>query len=418
LLKDNPLTSYAIEDDFRNLLAVDSSNAKLLIKISKAPLSGKAWKCGKYNPSVRSDSSLFFNVTDDIRNSIKNETSKELKIRDSAGSNVVALTIRWNPFSRSEATEVSSDNRNNIIRSFEENFSFKKPYDIKKNRIDLYFNESGRLLNFLPVNMDQNDIFYFHIISKTDDTERYRINVIEGLYAPVDLSIKPYDKTITRGQALTGVKPTNYVIVDKQQGPFTTDNFSFQVAFDSLNGQIFNGPAYSLKINKLYHVGIGVSIISTYLENPDFRIAPIDSITNTIESYNTGARALFTINAIWYWNVLNQGIKGNVITGGRDILKDEPSFTFKRVFPTVGVSLDNNFNENFFLGFVYEFARGGSLVAGLHYGKIKELADKNFELNKTPFTGTNDDIRINNVYKPAFFFGINVDTRIFNALVK
>src|SRR6185436_13909779 len=119
---------------------------------------------------------------------------------------------------------------------------------------------------------------------------------------------------------------------------------------------------------------------------------------------------------IWYWSILQQKAKGSVITNGRDVLKDEPTWSLTRIFPTIGVTLDNTFNENFFGGFVYEFARGGSFVAGIHYGRIRKLADKEFELNTTPYFGTTENIRLNNVYRSAFFFGVNVDTRILNTL--
>jgi len=119
---------------------------------------------------------------------------------------------------------------------------------------------------------------------------------------------------------------------------------------------------------------------------------------------------------MWYWTVLQQQKAGSVITKGRDILKDEPTWSLNRVFPTIGVSLDNKLSENFFAGIVCEFGRGGSIILGIHYGRVQELSDKAFILNKTVFTGTNEDIRINNVFIPRFFIGVNVDTRIFNAL--
>ena len=174
--------------------------------------------------------------------------------------------------------------------------------------------------------------------------------------------------------------------------------------------------SYPLRINKLYHVGVGVSLINTTLSSPDFRVTPLTSNTNTISATNTGNRTLITFNVIWYWSLLQNPLNGSVITRGRDVLKDEPSFTVKRLFPTVGVSLDSKYKENFFVGGVYEFARGGSFIAGWHYGKIKELADTKFVLGESNYAGTQDNILTNDKWKWAFFVGVNLDTRIFNLL--
>ena len=113
---------------------------------------------------------------------------------------------------------------------------------------------------------------------------------------------------------------------------------------------------------------------------------------------------------------LHQNPKGSTITNGRDVLKDEPTFSFRRLYPTVGVSLDNNFRENFFGRIVYEFAHGGSFIFGVHYGKVNQLADKNFNLGVSKFHGTDSYIKVDQVYRSAMFFGITLDTRIFNIL--
>jgi hypothetical protein len=424
-LKKSKNTAITLNDLEVKKLITDTTQKLLLIVANvDITLLHNNWNCNDKAAIIdTSEKKMTFDVTAEIRNKIEDDTIKTLRIRNNE-SEFAIIVIKWEEINNKrnqEGTEnASSEYREIILQSFKNNESFSKPYNYKKNKIDLFFNENGRLLNCLPVNVDQNDIFLLHIICKKDDNERYRVNIVEGLYAPADLSIRPFDKMIVTKSETTGNKgepiKIEYEAITLQSGPFTSDNFTFQIAYDSINNETYNGPPYTIKINKLYHVGVGISMIRTGLENPDFRIAPLDSGTNTIESYDNGARTLLTFNVIWYWSILQQNPRGSVITNGRDVLKDEPTWSFGRLFPTIGVSFDNKCSENFFAGFVYEFARGGSLIAGVHYGKVKELSDRNFVLNKTPFTGTNDDIRINNVYKPAFFFGINIDTRIFNTL--
>jgi len=190
------------------------------------------------------------------------------------------------------------------------------------------------------------------------------------------------------------------------------ENFKFQIVYDLL-GTEKSGTEYSFKINKLFHIGVGVSVIRSSLKAPEYRTF-FDGTNTVVHAFDEGARTLFSFNVIWYWTIFQQKRVGSVIPNGRDVLKDEPSWDKTRLFPTIGVTLDSKFKENFLIGAVYEFARGGSLTAGLHYGRVAELANPSL-LNK-PFSGTDQDIKLNNVYKPGFFIGLNVDTRILNLL--
>ena len=122
---------------------------------------------------------------------------------------------------------------------------------------------------------------------------------------------------------------------------------------------------------------------------------------------------MVTFNVIWYWKNTFKYIRtGSDLTRGRDIMK-EPDF-LTRINPTFGVSLDGKLTENFFIGGTFEFARGGSIIAGWHYGKVRQMADSDFVLGEDLFTGTEDEIRLTDKWKWGYFFGITLDTRIFN----
>lgn len=302
--------------------------------------------------------------------------------------------------------------------------NFNDPYDDKNNKVYLYFDENGKLLNNLPVNVDQNDKYYLSIISPKEMANRYSLKTVEGIYEPVDLLIRPItkpnlgDKTVS--QSAEDMEQIEYAIKLIIAGPFTSDYFRFQITYDdtNANGQAkkMHSEVYSMKVNKLFHVGVGVSLINTNLSNPTFKTIS-NATDTTIQAFNSGSRTLVTLNVIWYWSVLQQNRKGSIITSGRDVLKDEPTFSLSRIYPTVGVSLDNLFRENLFGGFVYEFARGGSIIIGVHYGKVNELAYKDFQLGNSTFHGNDSDIKIDQVYKAAGFLGVNLDTRIFNILL-
>jgi hypothetical protein len=370
-----------------------------------------------------------FDITDDVRDAIskfKDKRTFTFKLSNAANptpKECGSIEITWKKIEKASSADVelkAQQNKKKIADQFRRNTSFTNPYNNKADIIDLYFNENGRLLNHLPVNVDQNDIFFMHIVCVKGDELKYRVNVVEGEYAPVDLAIRPFDKlTDVTGQGDEGEEPEEiakeYTSIVLRSGPYTTDNFKFQIAFDSTDATIRNGPEYKVKVNKLYHVGVGVSIITSGLENPDYKMH-FNGADTTIKAFDGARRTIFTFNVIWYWSILQQKRQGSVIPNGRDILKDEPTFSLSRIFPTIGVSIDNKFKENFFIGAVYEFARGGSLTAGLHYGRVNRLADKNFELEKTKFSGVDEDIKLNQVYKSGFYIGLNVDTRIFNLL--
>ena len=318
----------------------------------------------------------------------------------------------------SETTSISDYIDKNFRNK--ENLNFYTPYDDKNNKVFLYFDENGKMLNNQPVNVDQSDKFHFIIACYEKDKNKYDVDVIKGSYSPSDLVIKPVEKINTNGPKtesdnakLKLYEPTQIELI---KGPFTTETFEFQISYiDSVEKKYKHSKLYSFNINKLYHVGVGVSFIGTNLSNPEYRTV-FNGTDTTIQSYNGGSRSMLTFNAIWYWSVLQQNSRGSIITSGRDILKDEPTWSLKRVFPTVGVSLDGNFNENFFVGAVYEFARGGSIIGGMHYGKVKRLAMPDFQEGVTKFSGIDSDIKTENVYKTGWFIGVNLDTRIFNTL--
>lgn len=298
---------------------------------------------------------------------------------------------------------------------------FNDPYDVKNDKVYLFFFRD-KLISKKPVNIDEDDEFIPIIIALSSEIDYYNLNIIEGEYSPLDLAFRPFDpidvtEAIARAQE-EGVEEPNLVIHQLPSvGPFTTERFRFTInRFDPETREVQTSETYSFKINNLYHIGVGVSLIRTSLTNPEFVVAPLpDNSGSTIIVTDDSPRTMITFNVIWYWTVF-QNPAGSTITKGRDVLKDEEAYTIRRVFPTVGVSLNEDISQNFFGGFVYEFARGGSIIAGGHYGRQQVLADRKFVLGETVFSGTNNDIILSDKYRLKFFIGVNVDTRVVNAL--
>ena len=296
---------------------------KLTIKIENIPV-GATIKTTTGESVTTEGADNYFDITTAIKAAIAaEEEDKMYKITFKPAGAAAGLAatlsttiiLKWKKIPKEDVNAASfiqgKKNRDKIINGFKANAAFSNPYDNKNNRIDLYFNENGKLLSHLPVNVDQNDIFYMHIVCEKGDEDKYSVNITEGEFAPTDLAIRPFTKLTDASASSTGIAaeqaPKVYTSIVLQAGPFTTDNFKFQISYDS-SGIEKNGLLYSLKVNKLFHVGIGVSIVSSGLEAPDYKTL-ITGTDTTLQALNGGRRTLFTFNVIWYWSIFHQKSK-------------------------------------------------------------------------------------------------------------
>jgi hypothetical protein len=292
-------------------------------------------------------------------------------------------------------------------------------YDKENNKAYLVVDQNGELIDNYPVNIDQDDIVYVIIVGRKDKIEGYTADYT-GTYAPVDLQMRNFTPIDTAGFGQNGAasyNPDDYTVIVKKRGPFTSANVIVKIKDNADNGTIL--ATYTLTVNTLFHLGFGVAFNRTSLENPDYIVSPLNGTQNTIVKTNDGNRNLVSVNVIWYWSSTFKYItRGDNITRGRDVLK-EPNF-LERINPTFGVGLSGKMTDNMFAGLTFEFARGGSIFGGYHFGMVKRLVDPTpgFNIGKDVFTGTAADIKTSNVSNKDWAFGIVLDTRIFNALFK
>jgi hypothetical protein len=290
-------------------------------------------------------------------------------------------------------------------------------YDKEGNRAYIVVDQNGELIDNYPVNIDQDDIIYVIIVGKKDKIQAYSADFV-GTYNPVDLQMRsfvPLDSSINKSNTLTKFNPDDYDVVVKYRGPFTSANVIVKVKNNVGTGNVL--ATYTLNVNTLFHLGFGVAFNRTSLENPNYVLSPLSSSANTISKENGGQRNLLSVNVIWYWSsTVKYLLRGSNITRGRDVLK-EANF-IERINPTVGFALTGSVTDNVFAGVTFEFARGGSLVGGYHFGKVKRLLDPNFKPGETTFSGAAGDIQTTMVSKRDVFFGIILDTRILNAIFK
>lgn len=287
-------------------------------------------------------------------------------------------------------------------------------YDRKQNIAHFVFDQNGILIGRTPVNIDADDIIMVSIVAPASQIPNFSMD-IQGDYSPVDLNIRPGSWPEGTTKQSMGEEDDPITVTTREFGPFTSEKVTLTI---SKTGE--ESLVKSIKINPLYHVALGASFLVTKVPKPEFDVFPLNGTSeNTIDTFNTGARPIATLDVIFYWKSSVDWLTGKLrrnsnITRGRDILK-EPTF-WERLNPTFSVSIDKGWRENFFFGGMFEFARGGSISAGWHYGKVSNLADPNFILGKTPFTGTKNDIKLGDHWEWGSYFGITLDTRIFNSI--
>ena len=158
-----------------------------------------------------------------------------------------------------------------------------------------------------------------------------------------------------------------------------------------------------ITIAKLYHVSISTGFLATTLRNPTSiqkmavpNGAPGDS---TLVADDPAARGLVSIMAVYY-------------PKGRSFLFPPSGdiFSAERIGILVGAQLNDKLQENFLAGLSFDFARGGSVAFGAHFGRRNYVAGyEKFKFKEDLITG---DLIVKKEWQLGFFFGVVVDTRV------
>ncbi|GAA0556858.1 hypothetical protein [Chitinophaga japonensis] len=175
-----------------------------------------------------------------------------------------------------------------------------------------------------------------------------------------------------------------------------------------------------IKVKKIYHGSIDVGVLKTSLENPTFMLTASDADPNlqVIKRTNSGSRVLASAMYTFYLSpvvlieklLMPEKVR-NYKLEGRSFADDHK--IYERIYPTVGIGLNDRLLDNIFLGGKWEFIRGGSVFLGYHWGKVNTLeTEPGFEFEKTEVSQAAFDLKTNMQWKGAFCFGLNLDVRI------
>ncbi|MDO7884254.1 hypothetical protein [Hymenobacter cheonanensis] len=276
-------------------------------------------------------------------------------------------------------------------------------YDSRRNiyinqatkTIHLFMYEDGELLlTGYPTTATDKDKFQLHLYTSSDNPDTYTFSA-EGNYTPslVITGVSGIVATLNR---------QDFPIV----GPFTSQ-VVFTTKRSGTPGTTFS---QTIKIANTIHASIGSGFVYSTLKNPtNIHGVPITTAggDSTLLADNATGKVNLTLMATLYpW--------------GRNSLL-LPSWSFRDragiVVGTTIASSTTNF-QNLYLGLQYDFAIGGSVVAGVDIAsrqRVRGVDYHDFTFGESKFSGKVS----NKLYKElgaGFFIGVQVDTRIFAKL--
>ncbi len=306
--------------------------------------------------------------------------------------------------------------------------------------IHLFFDQNGNsLLHSIPIGIGRAN-YIVHVVYLVPENNPlnidYKVNqstadIEEGVVIRSDGSLQ---NTSLQLQALNPEKKP--VKLEWRHTELELTASSFDIKFDIVRSgfQISDGnlevndpvviASKVIKVKKVYHGSIDVGVLKTNLENPTFTLtaSDIDPTQMVVKKTNTGSRILasamytFYLSPIVVFEKIFMPTKvQNYKVEGRSFVDDHK--IFERIYPTVGIGLNDRLLDNVVIGGKWEFVRGGSLFMGYHWGKVNVLnVDDSFVFEKTYITQSTFNLKTDTKFKGNFCIGLNLDIRIISNL--
>lgn len=270
-----------------------------------------------------------------------------------------------------------------------------RTYFRDQNRVELYFGPTGERVSSMPPNIDANDDIVFFLIAPASKIDNYQVQVTSGSYDPSFLNLylgAEVPKAVS--QSVETCERRRFDL-----GRFTTPTVTVDIKY--AEGEDKWTKIHTLRINPLYHGTVRVGLVKSQLVDREYGL---DQNMKIFEKDSGSSEGLLFVEYVPFM----------FSRGGRDLLK-RPTFAQRISLPVIGVGL-NNPGENFFVGIEVDLARGLSLAAGAHYGKVTRLAD-----DLAPgdmFTGAAEDIPLTSDWETELYVGVSIDLLIFSKAFK
>lgn len=281
------------------------------------------------------------------------------------------------------------------------------------NTIHVFVFEDGNLLSKgYPTTATDKDKFIFHLYRVTT-SDKYRIEAA-GSYAPTLFTTTPGGTNVAGFTAPRAIQRLDF----GKFGPYTT-TVTFALKKAAVGSDIYTDitTPVVVSIANTIHVSVGTGLFYTTLHNPTNihkealanPTAPGDSTLLADQPRGSGFLALTATYYPWGRSSL--------------MMPSKPIINRYNLGILVGTNVSStttNF-KNFLLGLSYDFALGGSVVAGMNLDTEtqKIYGHEDFNFGQDRFSEKNVSKLNRLLYKESkvgFFFGVQVDSRIFTKL--
>ena len=176
---------------------------------------------------------------------------------------------------------------------------------------------------------------------------------------------------------------------------------------------------------KVYNGSFDIGLISSELVSPSYSFieSADDNTMGKVKKTDDGKRGIVTTMATFYASpvillekfIFKPKANGKTVDipnyklTGRNFVSDHK--IYERIYPTVGLSINETALENIFYGFNFEAVRGASLFVGWHHGKVNTFSDSNpdFNFNDSLISIENFNLNQNQKWKTDFAIGVNLD---------
>lgn len=297
---------------------------------------------------------------------------------------------------------------NHILPKYKKDYGIKQKDNLfldRNNTVHLFIDHFGKYYGCArPTTATEKYTYQIHLITSKCQSNNYLYSFdFTGNYNP-QFNIQNGDNVNAQSASETKI-----IVIDFANfGPFT-EQFTYDLKKQSLTtlNNIETIVHAEITVPKLYHVSITTGLIATSLRNPkNIEIAPLNETQNTLIADDPNMRGLLTIMAIYY-------------PKGRSFLYPPSGGIFdpSRMGIVVGTQLGNDANENFLLGLSHDFARGGAITYGLHFGRREYIPGmKHFSYGEDVYTLP--EVTTKKEWAVGVFFGVTIDVRVAVELLK
>lgn len=306
-------------------------------------------------------------------------------------------------------SEIMKGSRNKLLN--DPNYNFIKYYNnelgiyLEKNVVHIFLDQNGNFIEAgLPTTSTEKYIYQFHLFQEQEtlDEISFRLSY-EGKFTPT-FNIERGGELISDAGQSGKLKKNEPIMIElpfEKIGPFT-DNFKVKIERIDKEGNTEKVLIdRTIQVAKLFHVSISTGLISTTLRNPqNIQTFALPNGDSTLVADDPSLRGVVTLFATFY-------------PKGRSFLLTPSGNLFdpSRFAIQVGAQLNNNLAENFFLGLSHDFARGGSISYGTHFGRRNYVAGKpDFKFGSEKFDL--NELVIKKDWNIGFYFGVVIDVRV------